>query len=105
MWNLFVNGITTDSAVLALDSNALFLAKHAPANEFKGLVLYTDVGETPGHGPQEFIGYRGAPLATPARGSLMLLSTGLIVIAGMFRRKLVRTLLEPGDLRISKSRF
>jgi len=90
VWNLFVKGITTDAAVLALDSNALFLAKHAPANEFKGLVLYTAVGETPGHGPQEFIGYRGTPLATPEPGSLMLLSTGLIGIAGMLRRNLVR---------------
>jgi hypothetical protein len=90
VWNLFVKGITTDAAVLALDSNALFLAKHAPANDFKGLVLYTAVGGSPGHGPQEFIGYRGKPLATPEPGSLMLLSTGLIGIAGMLRRNLVR---------------
>jgi hypothetical protein len=90
VWNLFVKGITTDAAVLALDSNALFLAKHAPANEFKGLALYTAVGGSPGHGPQEFIGYRGTPLATPEPGSLMLLSTGLIGIAGMLRRNLVR---------------
>jgi hypothetical protein len=62
VWNLFVKGITTDAAVLALDSNALFLAKHAPASESKGLVLYTAVGGSPGHGPQEFIGYRGTPL-------------------------------------------
>ena len=89
VWNLFVHGITTDAAVLALDSNALFLAKHAPASEFKGLVLYTAVGSSPGHGPQEFIGYR-TPMATPEPGSLMLLSTGLIGIAGMLRRKLLR---------------
>jgi PEP-CTERM motif-containing protein len=89
VWNLFVHGITTDAAVLALDSNALFLAKHAPASEFKGLVLYTAVGSGPGHGPQEFIGYR-TPMATPEPGSLMLLSTGLIGIAGMMRRKLLR---------------
>jgi hypothetical protein len=89
VWNLFVKGITTDAAVLALDSNALFLAKHAPSSEFKGLVLYTAVGSSPGHGPQEFIGYR-TPMATPEPGSLMLLSTGLIGIAGMLRRKLLR---------------
>jgi hypothetical protein len=90
VWNLFVKGITTDAAVLALDSNALFLAKHAPAHEFKGLVLYTAVGGSPGHGPQESIGHRGTPLASPEPGSLMLLSTGLIGIAGMLRRNLVR---------------
>jgi PEP-CTERM motif len=90
VWNLFVKGVTTDAAVLALDSNALFLAKHAPASEFKGLVLYTAVGSSAGHGPQEFIGYRGTPMATPEPGSLMLLSTGLIGIAGVLRRKLLR---------------
>jgi hypothetical protein len=90
VWNLFVKGITTDAAVLALESNALFLAKHAPAHEFKGLVLDTSVGGGPGHGPQEFIGHRGTPLATAEPGRLMLLSTGLIGIAGMLRRNLVR---------------
>ena len=90
VWNLFVKRITTDAAVQARDSNRLFLAKHAPANEFKGLALYTAVGGTPGHGRQEFIGYRGTPVATPEPGSLLLLSTGLIGIAGPLRRNLVR---------------
>ena len=49
------------------------MIKHAPAS---------------GPRPQEFIGYRGTPLATPEPGSLMLLSTGLIGIAGLVRRKL-----------------
>jgi hypothetical protein len=89
VWNLFTKGITTNAAVLALDKNALFLAQHAPSSEFKGLVLYTPVGGSPGHGPQEFIGYRGTALATPEPGSLMLLSTGLIGIAGIMRRKLL----------------
>ena len=88
LWNLFTKGITTDAAVLAVDKNALFLAQHAPSSEFKGLVLYTPVGGSPGHGPQEFIGYR--TLSTPEPGSLMLLSTGLIGIAGVMRRKLRR---------------
>ena len=90
VWNLFTKGITTNAAVLVLDKNALLLAQHAPSSEFKGLVLYTPVGGSPGHGPQEFIGYRGAGLTTPEPGSLMLLSTGLIGIAGMMRRKLLR---------------
>jgi len=90
VWNLFTQGMTTNAAVLALDKNALFLALHAPASEFKGLVLYTPVGGSPGHGPQEFIGYRGTGMTAPEPGSLMLLSTGLIGIAGIMRRKLLR---------------
>ncbi len=90
VWNLFSKGITTNAAVLALDSSSLLLARNAPSSEFKGLVLYTPVGGSPGHGPQEFIGYSQTALSTPEPGSLMLLSTGLIGIAGMLRRKLLR---------------
>ena len=90
VWNLFAKGVTPDAAVLALDQSALLLAQHAPSSEFKGLVLYTPVGGSPGHGPQEFIGYRGTALSTPEPASLLLLSTGLLGIAGMVRRKLRR---------------
>ena len=90
VWNLFSKGVTPDAAVLALDQSALLLAQHAPSSEFKGLVLYTPVGGSPGHGPQEFIGYRGTALSTPEPASLLLLSTGLLGIAGLVRRKLRR---------------
>ncbi len=90
VWNLFTSSITTNAAVLALDKSALASAKYAPSSYFKGLVLYTPVGATPGHGPQEYIGYR-TPLATPEPGTMMMLGTGLIGIAGLMRRKLSRS--------------
>jgi PEP-CTERM motif len=51
------------------------MLKHAPAS---------------GPRPQEFIGYRGTPVSMPEPASLLLLSTGLIGIAGLVRRKLPR---------------
>ena len=87
VWNLFTKGITNNAAVLSLDQYALSAAVHAPSSSFKGLALYTPVGASPGYGPQEFIGYCTRPLATPEPGSLLLLSTGLIGIASLVRRK------------------
>jgi hypothetical protein len=89
VWNLFTHNVTASSAVLALDQSALLQAASAPASEFKGLALYTPVGGSPGHGPQEFIGFRSSVLAAPEPGSMMLISTGLLGIAGLLRRKLL----------------
>jgi hypothetical protein len=90
VWNLFTKGITTNAAVLAIDKTALVAAQYASASLFKGLAIYTPVGGSPGHGPQEFIGFRASAVAAPEPGSLTLLSTGLLGIASLVRRKVRR---------------
>jgi hypothetical protein len=87
VWNLFDNGVTTNTAVLNLDTTSLWLAAHSPASAFNGLVLYTPVGGRPGYGPQEFIGYNPGCVVTPEPTSLLFLSTGLLGIAAIVRRK------------------
>ena len=73
----------------SLDASAIAQAKVTNTSYFKGLVPYTPVGASVGHGPQEYIGYR-SPMTAPESGTLLLLGTGLVGIAGMMRRKMSR---------------
>jgi len=75
----FYGGAATEAAFLAL-------AQNAPNSAYAGLVLYTPLGAKPGCGPQEFIGYSPVPEPT----SMMLLGTGLVVMAGVVRRKFAK---------------
>ncbi|MHB8218678.1 MAG: PEP-CTERM sorting domain-containing protein [Candidatus Sulfotelmatobacter sp.] len=70
----------------ATEATYLALAASAPNSAFNGLILYTPVGGKPGVGPQEFIGFS----TVPEPGSLVLMGTGLIGLAGSIRRKFAK---------------
>lgn len=84
---MMTKNMTSNSAAMAIDGNALSLAASAPASEFEQLALYTSVGATPDYGPQEFIGYRTTAMAVPESGTLFLISTGLLGIGALVRHK------------------
>ncbi len=94
IWALFSSNAAnnpefTASGGAAVEAEYLALAVTAPPSSYKGLLLYTPISGTQGNNgmPQEFIGY--SPVPEP--GTLTLMGTGLLFLAGALRRKLVKS--------------
>jgi len=100
IWGLFSTTATQQKQFkeengAAIDAEFLTLAQTAKNSAFSGLLLYTPIPGTQTLGgkpccgtPQEFIGYTSA---VPEPGSLLLMGTGLVGLAGIIRRKLAKS--------------
>ena len=91
IWGLFStnaqnNSFFTTIGGASIDATYLALAQTAPNSAYNGLLLYTPLGAKAGMGPQEYIGYSAVPEPT----SLTLFGTGLIALAGIVRRKVLK---------------
>lgn len=89
IWGLFSNNVQSNSywsnEESAVEAEFLALAKTEPNSVYAGLYLISPVPGTQNWGgtPQEYIGY--SPVPEPA--SLLLVGTGLLVLAMFFRQR------------------
>ena len=93
IWGLFSNNVQNNAffqnnGVETIETEYLTLAGSAPSSAFNGLFLYTPIPGTQSWGgtAQEYITY--SPVPEP--GSLLLFGTGMISLAGIVRRKIVK---------------
>jgi PEP-CTERM motif len=105
IWALFdpqaMHGSGWDKNALALYNAALAIAPTLPKSFFAPFFLYTPIAGTqhcsPGDKcglPQEFIGY-SPNMAVPEPGSLTLLGTGILILAGFVRKRRLGPLFKP----------
>ena len=93
LWNLFEPGagdpFGNEVAILNAASGDISLVT---STELASIVLFTPQNAALGSGPQEFLGSSKdtIPAPVPEPATLALLGSGLLTMAGVFRRKLIK---------------